>query len=465
MTIAGDWNNLSSAANPFIEGTDTATVTFDGTNLQGISSNSGETFYNLIINNTGSGVLMNNLVNATNLTLTNGALNLNSYTLIIQNANTAAVTRTNGYVVSETNLAVNPSILTWNMGTTTGSFIFPFGATGGSYIPVTFNKTSSGSSNVSISTRATATTDNQPLAGASDGGTIAAVTSLNGLLGADISTSSVIDRWWDIYPSAAVIADVTFSYRGSENTTSDPTSEIGVQHWTGSIWNNGKGGSNGTYSPTGINGVTSGVGSVTATGLTEFSPYVLVLKSNPLLPVELLSFTAEVINNTIELQWETASETNNDFFTVEKSKNAINFETVTIVGGAGNSNELLHYSAKDYEPYQDISYYRLKQTDFDGQYTYSDIVPVNFFNDNNTSISWWQEGSSLNLNINSSYSGEGIIEMYDYSGKLLSQKNIYIDSPFMSCTIETGNLSAGMYILRWIAGDDHKTSKIILQSY
>lgn len=422
ITIAGDWNNLSGAADPFIEGT--RTVTFDGTNAQGVSSNSGETFYNLIINNTGSGIIMNNLINTTtNLTLTNGALNLNSYPLTVQNANTAAVTRTNGYVVSETNSAVNTSVFTWNMGTTTGSFIFPFGATDGSYIPVTFNKTTATSANVSISTRATATTDNQPLAGASNGGAIAAVTCLHDLLDNDISTSSVIDRWWDIYPSAAVIADVTFSYCGAENTTSDPTSEIAVQHWTGSIWNNGKGGGNGTYSITGTNGVTSGVGSVTATGLTEFSPYVLVLKSNPLLPVELLSFTAEKINNAVKLEWETASELNNDYFTIERSINMQDWNIIGKVKGSGTVNSITGYKFFDEDPSEGINYYKLKQTDYDGAYEELGVIAVDFLKDDDVLIIPNSDNTGIVILLNNS-DREMQADIYDLSGRLVECRKI-----------------------------------------
>jgi len=63
---------------------------------------------------------------------------------------------------------------------------------------------------------------------------------------------------------------------------------------------------------------------------------------------------------------------------VEKSRDAINFERVEIVEGAGNSNQILHYSCNDNNPLPGISYYRLKQTDFDGKFSYSKIVAVEF---------------------------------------------------------------------------------------
>jgi len=96
------------------------------------------------------------------------------------------------------------------------------------------------------------------------------------------------------------------------------------------------------------------------------------------LPVELLSFNAKPENDFVNITWATTSETNNNYFTIEKSKDVNTFEMVVNTAGAGNSNTILNYSAKDKEPYSGVSYYRLKQTDFDGKFSYSDIVKVDF---------------------------------------------------------------------------------------
>ena len=197
-----------------------------------------------------------------------------------------------GWIISEGQY----NYVKWNNIKTTAGFIIPFGYSTTAYIPLTFGRTAGTATNVAFSTWASGTNNKVSgvWTGTSDGGTVAAVTTMNNSAGTDISVSSVIDRWWDIYKSAAVTATVTFSYRGAENTTINPTTEITVQHWTGSLWNNGKGGVDATYttgSPT-ANGVISGVGTITATGLTEFSPYILVIKSGGPLPIELLDFTA-----------------------------------------------------------------------------------------------------------------------------------------------------------------------------
>lgn len=100
----------------------------------------------------------------------------------------------------------------------------------------------------------------------------------------------------------------------------------------------------------------------------------------PPLPIELISFTAVTVadNTRVELKWATASEKNNDFFTVERSRNGATFEQIAKVDGAGNSTTVLNYSAYDESPLEGTSYYRLKQTDFDGKFTFSNLVAVNY---------------------------------------------------------------------------------------
>ena len=94
------------------------------------------------------------------------------------------------------------------------------------------------------------------------------------------------------------------------------------------------------------------------------------------LPIELLSFDAQLENKATHLTWQTATERDNDFFTVERSANGIDWEVLELIDGAGVSNELLHYETYDNYPLKGISYYRLKQTDFDGKATYSDIKSI-----------------------------------------------------------------------------------------
>lgn len=93
------------------------------------------------------------------------------------------------------------------------------------------------------------------------------------------------------------------------------------------------------------------------------------------LPIELLSFEAQEVNwGQVQLTWSTATETNNDFFTVERSQDLQVWERIGEVAGAGNSNTGLNYSLSDPAPAGGLNYYRLKQTDFNGDFSYSEVV-------------------------------------------------------------------------------------------
>lgn len=94
------------------------------------------------------------------------------------------------------------------------------------------------------------------------------------------------------------------------------------------------------------------------------------------LPIELLSFEVKAIGNKVQLNWQTASEIDNDYFEVERSLDTKNWETILKKDGVGNSSSIVNYLAIDENPYSGTSYYRLKQTDFDGQYEYFDIKSI-----------------------------------------------------------------------------------------
>jgi len=125
------------------------------------------------------------------------------------------------------------------------------------------------------------------------------------------------------------------------------------------------------------------VGSSVSTSVTVTNPPSMVagVCSAALLPVKLVTFEASVLKNKkVLLTWQTASELNNDYFAIERSVNTLDFQQVGTVPGAGNSSQSLHYqytdqlSTNNYQPA--TTYYRLKQVDYDGQYTYSKTISV-----------------------------------------------------------------------------------------
>ncbi len=133
-------------------------------------------------------------------------------------------------------------------------------------------------------------------------------------------------------------------------------------------------------------------GVITASGLTVGNQYYLLVDGFDgddcdytvgasegivvTLPIELSYFNAQCSNENIIISWQTATEENNDYFTIEKSTDLIQWQPAGIVNGAGNSNSLINYSFNDQADNSGSLYYRLKQTDYDGHFTYSQEVSV-----------------------------------------------------------------------------------------
>jgi hypothetical protein len=121
-------------------------------------------------------------------------------------------------------------------------------------------------------------------------------------------------------------------------------------------------------------------GTLESASTVGFSENIFVMGStdpaNPL-PVELTFFTAENNANRVELNWQTASEKNNDFFEVQRSFDGKEFQVLGIVEGNVDSQSTIDYDFSDYSPLAGDSYYRLRQVDYDGAFEYSDVVRIN----------------------------------------------------------------------------------------
>lgn len=96
----------------------------------------------------------------------------------------------------------------------------------------------------------------------------------------------------------------------------------------------------------------------------------------PSLPIELIDFTAIENNKKVYLKWETATETNNDYFVVERSNDGGWFEALGRMDGAGTTSIAQNYAFTDHSPKYGLNYYRLKQVDTDGKFAHSSVIPI-----------------------------------------------------------------------------------------
>jgi hypothetical protein len=148
------------------------------------------------------------------------------------------------------------------------------------------------------------------------------------------------------------------------------------------------------------------------------------VSSNIILPVNLLSFTGQCENNNIVLNWSTGSETNNKYFTVERSEDGDNWRAIGTVKSAGNSSITQNYSFTTDKSNGEISYFRLKQTNLDGEFKYFNVIQVSNCNSYISTVSIYPNPSNgqslhgvINLKANESYS----IEVSDNTGKIVSR--------------------------------------------
>ncbi len=202
---------------------------------------------------------------------------------------------------------------------------------------------------------------------------------------------------------------------------------------------------------------------VTTAPVTLFSPFTLASRTaaNPL-PIELVSFSCNIINrNTNGLSWITASESNNDYFAIERSSDGLNFEVIGKQTGAGNSVTRLEYAFNDQNPYKGISYYRLKQVDFSGKFSYSEICSVT--NNGDGGVSFYPNPVKNNLTIDYMFSEKpksNTISVSDVTGKLVHVNSTFTDS---KVSLDCSNLAEGIYFLKVIIGDKEVVNKFTVQ--
>ncbi len=265
-------------------------------------------------------------------------------------------------------------------------------------------------------------------------------------------------EYWILNRAGSVNANVTLSWNTySCGVTSLP--DLAVTRWDGSMWkDHGNGGTTGTTS----NGTV-----VTTAAVTSFSPFTLASRTagvNPL-PIELLSFTANYnSSNKVNLKWITASETNNDFFTIERSKDGVFFNELNVVDGAGNSTGTLNYSTIDNEPLQGLSYYRLKQTDFNGENSYSTIVSVeknqNGFEIINTQFNQSQNQLAVYFICDNNCTVS--IELFDLKGKKIYSSTENTLGKNSEILIPISNISEGIYLIKAFNAETVISKKIKL---
>ncbi|MBL7847400.1 MAG: T9SS type A sorting domain-containing protein [Cyclobacteriaceae bacterium] len=470
LNVGGNWTDDGD----FTESTNTVTFNSPAANvLQTLGGSVAETFNNLTINGSAATDVVRMTNNATvlnNLVLTQGGLELNGNTLTVSNSAVGAISRTSGYVKSES-VTAPYGTLRWFINNTTGSHVYPFGVSSTQYIPVTLNVTVAGnrgvgSGYVPISTYATAAT-NPP------GEYPSGVTNLNGTTGG----ASVTDRYWNItlgsseFATTRPTSTVTFTALNTEKPTTwtaigePPTNpnQLVAQRWnTAAYWDPAQTSPAQSYTN---NSPAAGTFQVAVPSVTNYSTSWTITDSSVPLPIELLSFTATVKNGMVELNWVTETEMNNDHFIVQRTSSGEDFEDVAKIKGKGTTTQRQRYSAIDAVPMPGRIYYRLKQTDFDGTTAYSKLVsvdvPDSFFR---TVYPNPSTGAELNVALSLGDIGKKAgIHIVDVTGKEVYQsKPFLVESRVVQWQLSTA-LPAGIYFISIVLENEIKQVKLIVR--
>ena len=166
------------------------------------------------------------------------------------------------------------------------------------------------------------------------------------------------------------------------------------------------------------------------------------------LPVELLNFDAYRKGNNVDIEWSTASEINNDYFIVERSRDGIRFEKLFVIDGAGNSTTYRFYTITDESPLKGVSYYRLRQVDYDGTPSLTDMRIVDF-ETGYAGLNLYPNPAkdALIISFISSQHQKDQIQIENMNGQIVFSKTVDILNGQNDISVDISALAKGIYVL------------------
>ena len=169
------------------------------------------------------------------------------------------------------------------------------------------------------------------------------------------------------------------------------------------------------------------------------------------LPIELVSFTANCNGRSALIEWTTATEKNNDFFVLERSNDAVNFKEIARIAGAGNSIEPINYAYTDFGVRNGDNYYRLVQVDYDGTSTASEIIVANCLGtDGEPEVLAYPNpfGDDLTLRFENFGNIQATVEVYDMLGRMVHTQKVNCSQNDYEVVLRLAGLSDGTYNVR-----------------
>jgi hypothetical protein len=355
------------------------------------------------------------------------------------NANAITVTGTGANIVTE----AENNRLRWMIGTNTGTYTIPFTTLTGVKFPLslTLAAAGAGAGRIDFSTYPGPNWDNNTYR-PSD------VTHMFDYWTGTFNNSAyVIDRFWIIDANGYTTRPtptISFTYIDAEHTPAGNTiieANLRAQrfNYTTGQW--------GDLLPIGaINTVTNVVNAVSVTPADFYRSWTLVDLTSPL-PIELTSFEADCKQNHKLISWQTASENNSNYFTIEKSYDGINFQFFKQIPAAGNSSIITNYQVIDYDNASPV-YYKLTQTDFNG---HINVFPLTVAecNSQNTFTAWSVPvNDGINVNVQVLSSQQIKFNLFDASGKHILSHTQMMQAGNNTLQLPIQNIATALYFLQ-----------------
>lgn len=403
----------------------TGTVSFDGTTDQLINTSGGETFNDLIINKASGQVTLSSDVTMTgDLTLTAGNIELGISDLNIDDSGAIISGSATSYIIAD-----NVGLLRHSIPSVS-TYDFPIGDSD-EYSPLTFIL-NSGSLTPNVSKVTVNVKDNTH---------------------PNISGSNYLSRYWSLNNEGVSSPNYTISYTYQDSDINGDEAVLKARKFS--------------TSGNEIGGTVNIGSNVLSNTYTSFSDHTG--ESEPgVLPVTLISFTADAIKSGVQLKWQTGTEIDNSYFEIQRSKDGYVFDAVGSVEGNGNSSELIDYSFTDKKAPFGINYYRLRQVDFDGDFEYSPIIFVNY--------EGFITGMDMVIYPNPAHADD--INLYFETGNLTSTVHIQIVDMLgvvqygvslemltfkETFTLNAGDLTTGLYYIVVKQGKNIRSERLFIE--
>ncbi|MBP6333983.1 MAG: T9SS type A sorting domain-containing protein [Bacteroidia bacterium] len=416
-----------------------ASYRYGGTVAQVTGNGLPETVANIAFDNSAGVTLTNNVSTGGSVILENGIVSTGSNSLTVGTSilSTGSISRTNGWV--------DGNLTRWIPLLAVGSFIFPVGVSDYNEFVATYTVLPSLPGRLTVRF-----VESSPLS-----------SGLPLLESNSYKVNTIGSKgYWDLSTAGGLSGGIyTISVLGTGFSGISELSEARLLTRPSSVtsWE-----LLGDHSP-GTGSLLSPVVSRLGIGLPQ---QITIGWGYNALPIELMSFAAKVEGKTVRLYWSTAAEINNDYFTLERSEDGRDWEAIGTLRGSGNTTTQRDYTFVDEDPLNGESYYRLRQTDYDGKYEIFDpehvLIKKTVLDDSKITV--WPNPfeEKFDLEIESEESGTLTITLLAIDGRTLRNEVVSIDAPGMKWSFqEGGDLLPGTYILRLQVNDEVISKKLV----